>query len=214
MLFKMILKTAVALVIAAILGSGLVAFSHQVTYKKILSNQRAALVHSLSVLISHDIYDNDLVNDIAYFQDENLLGSDTPTVIYRARLQQHPAAAVLSIVAPAGYNGKIHLLVGIDYDGTLIGVRVISHQETPGLGDMIDARRSNWILSFNGLSLNNLTRKAWNVKRDGGVFDQFSGATITPRAVVKAVHNGLLFYENHKTEIFEAETPSIVQSQQ
>ncbi|WP_353572190.1 electron transport complex subunit RsxG [Candidatus Albibeggiatoa sp. nov. BB20] len=212
MLFKMIIKTAIALVIAAILGSGLVAFSHQVTYEKIISNQRAALVRSLNVLISHDLYDNDLVKDIAYFQDENLLGSDNPTAVYRARLQGHPTAAVLSPVAPDGYNGRINFLVGIDYDGTLIGVRVVSHQETPGLGDMIDARRSNWILSFNGLSLNNLTRKAWNVKRDGGIFDQFSGATITPRAVVKAVHNALLFYEKHKTEIFEADIASTAQS--
>ena len=203
MLFEMIKKTAIALVVAAILGAGLVAFSHQITYDKIVSNERAALIRSLSVLIDHDMYDNDLVNDITYVQDKKLLGSDNPIVVYRARLQDQPSAVVLSPVAPDGYNGKIHLLVGVDYDGTLIGVRVVSHQETPGLGDMIDARRSNWILSFNGLSLNNLTRKGWNVKRDGGIFDQFTGATITPRAVVKAVHNSLLFYEKHKAELFQ-----------
>lgn len=199
----LIMKTAVALVIAAILGSGLVALSHQVTHERITNNERAALVRSLNVLISSDLYDNNLVNDIAYFKNKALLGSDEPVVIYRARLQGRPTAAVLSPVTPDGYNGKIHLLVGVDYDGTLIGVRVVSHQETPGLGDMIDARRSNWIFSFNGLSLNSLTRRGWNVKRDGGIFDQFSGATITPRAVVKAVHNALLFYENHKAAIFE-----------
>lgn len=203
MLFEMIKKTAIALVVAAILGAGLVAFSHQITHDKIVSNERAALVRSLSVLIDHGMYDNDLVNDITYIQDKKLLGSDDPIVVYRARLQDQPSAVVLSPVAPDGYNGKIHLLVGVDYDGTLIGVRVVSHQETPGLGDMIDARRSNWILSFNGLSLNNLTRKGWNVKRDGGIFDQFTGATITPRAVVKAVHNSLLFYEKHKAELFQ-----------
>jgi len=203
MLFEMIKKTAIALVVAAILGAGLVAFSHQITHDKIVSNERAALVRSLSMLINHDMYDNDLANDITYMQDKKLLGSDAPIVVYRARLQDQPSAVVLSPVAPDGYNGKIHLLVGVDYDGTLIGVRVVSHQETPGLGDMIDARRSNWILSFNGLSLNNITRKGWNVKRDGGIFDQFTGATITPRAVVKAVHNSLLFYERHKTELFQ-----------
>ncbi|MCV6637480.1 electron transport complex subunit RsxG [Candidatus Albibeggiatoa sp. nov. NOAA] len=211
MLLQMIKKTAIALVVAAILGSGLVALSYQVTHEQIISNQRAALIRSLSVLINEDMYDNDLVNDIAYFQDRKLLGTDDPIVAYRARLQDRPIATVLSPIAPDGYNGKIHLLVGVDYNGTLIGVRVVSHQETPGLGDMIDARRSNWILSFNGLSLNNLTRKSWNVKRDGGIFDQFTGATITPRAVVKAVHNALLFYEKHKTEIFETETASMTQ---
>ncbi len=202
MLLQMIKKTATALLIAAILGAGLVAVSYQVTYKKIVSNQRAALVRSLNTLISHDLYDNDLVNDIIYFQDKELLGADEPVVIYRARLQDQPMAAVLSPIAPDGYNGKIRLLVGVDYDGTLVGVRVVSHQETPGLGDMIEARRSNWIFSFNGLSLNSLSRKGWNVKRDGGIFDQFSGATITPRAVVKAVRNALLFYNDHKAAIF------------
>jgi Na+-translocating ferredoxin:NAD+ oxidoreductase subunit G len=201
-MLKIMLHTSLALLIAAILGSGLVAFSYQLTFEQIKRNEREALIKSLSTLVDSEMYDNDLVNDITYVQHKELLGSDNPIIIYRARLAQHPTAAILSPVAPDGYNGKIHLLVGVDYQGKLLGVRVISHQETPGLGDMIDARRSNWILSFNGLSLNNLARTAWNVKRDGGIFDQFSGATITPRAVIRAVHNALVFYEEHKTIIF------------
>lgn len=110
---------------------------------------------------------------------------------------------MITAVAPEGYNGNIYLLVAIKIDGTLSGVRVVSHKETPGLGDGIETSRSNWILSFNGKSLDNLTNKQWAVKRDGGDFDQFTGATITPRAVVKAVNNALHYFKKNKVKIFE-----------
>jgi electron transport complex protein RnfG len=164
----------------------------------------------LNILVPKARYDNDLFTDIAIVHNEALLGTDRGVSIYRARKEGQPVAAVVASTAPDGYNGEIRLLVGINYDGTLIGVRVVGHKETPGLGDMIDARRSNWILSFDGLSLNNLTRTSWNVKRDGGVFDQFTGATITPRAVVKAVHNTLLHFEQNRDDIFSIATASTI----
>ena len=105
-------------------------------------------------------------------------------------------------MAPDGYSGNIHLLVAIKYDGTLAGVRVVNHKETPGLGDAVEAERSNWILGFTGKSLTNPGKKGWAVKRDGGQFDQFTGATITPRAVVKAVYKTLEYYQQHKTQLF------------
>ena len=121
---------------------------------------------------------------------------------YRARYRGAPAAVVLAPVAPDGYSGKIRLIVGIQYSGVLSGVRVVSHQETPGLGDKIDVRRSDWIKSFAGLSLRDPQQADWRVRRDGGVFDQFTGATITPRAVVAAVRRSLEYFDTHKDTLF------------
>jgi electron transport complex protein RnfG len=111
-------------------------------------------------------------------------------------------AAIISTVAPQGYNGNIYLLVAIRYSGKLAGVRVVKHRETPGLGDAIDEKRSDWISSFDNKSLQNPAPKDWKVKRDGGVFDQFTGATITPRAVVDAVYKTLQYFEKHRDELF------------
>ncbi|MCK5718717.1 MAG: electron transport complex subunit RsxG [Thiomargarita sp.] len=202
MLVKKMIQMAILLAFFAILGGGLVAFTFQITYEQIKANERAALLQTLSSLVPRDQYDNDLFEDIHYMRNETLLGSDKPIVIYRARKQGQPVAAVLNSVAPNGYNGAINLLIGISYEGVLMGVRVVSHQETPGLSDSIDERRSDWILGFNGHSLQNLEEKDWRVKRDGGVFDQFTGATITPRAVVSAVYNTLQFFQQHRDEIF------------
>ena len=110
---------------------------------------------------------------------------------------------MLETVAPDGYNGSIRLLVAINLDSTLAGVRVVQHRETPGLGDAIDAQRSDWILGFDGKSLTTPPRKDWKVKRDGGDFDQFTGATITPRAVVKAVKKALLYFQANGHGLFE-----------
>ena len=119
-----------------------------------------------------------------------------------------PVAVVLALIAPDGYGGPIKLLVGINADGSLAGVRVVNHHETPGLGDAIDTRRSNWILGFTGRSLGDPSPAQWAVRKDGGVFDQFTGATITPRAVVKAVKRALVYFEAHRDTLFaDGKTP-------
>ena len=197
-----IIRVATILTLFAILGSGLVTFTYQITAQHIAANERATLLRTLNALISQDQYDNDLFNDFIWVQNEELLGTHQPVILYRARKAEQPVAVLLIPVAPSGYNGAIRLLVGINYNGTLLGVRVISHQETPGLGDYIETRRSNWILDFKGRSLTNPNESGWKVKRDGGVFDQLTGATITPRAVVKAVHKALLFYQQQRTALF------------
>ncbi len=202
MLIKKMLKAAALLTFFAVLGGELVAFTFQLTHKQIIANERAALLRALNVLIPPDQYDNDLFTDTRQMQNEAVLGTIEPVTIYRARFCEQPVAAILTQVAPDAYNGRIRLLVGINYDGSLLGVRVLSHQETPGLGDNIEMRRSNWILSFNGRSLKNPDEAGWKVKRDGGIFDQFAGATITPRAVVKAVHKSLQFYQQYRDEVF------------
>ncbi|MCK5525396.1 MAG: electron transport complex subunit RsxG [Thiomargarita sp.] len=209
MLIKKMAQTAALLTLFAVLGGGLVAFSFEATHQRIEANKRAALLCTLNELIPFHYYDNDLFTDIREVQDEALLGTEEIVVIYRARKEGKPVAAVFNTLAPDGYNGKIHLLVGINYKGILMGVRVITHKETPGLGDGIELRRSDWILGFNGRSLINPDKGGWQVKRDGGDFDQLTGATITPRAIVKAVHKTLLFFQQYHEEVFAVDAQAL-----
>ncbi len=165
------------------------------------------MLRSLHQIIRPESHNNDIYRDVIQVSDP-LLGTEQPVSVYRARQGEQPVAAVIASVAPEGYGGEIKLLVGIRYDGTLAGVRVVSHKETPGLGDAIEAERSDWILKFAGRSLTNPEEKRWKVKKDGGVFDQFTGATITPRAVVQAVHNTLLYYRKNREALFTPATES------
>ena len=201
MVKKMIIS-ALLLALFAILGTGLVAYTEQSTADRIAANQRQALLESLQVLIPKTSYDNNLYRDHIRVIDLQQLGTKAPVDVYRARKAGKPVALVMTPVAPDGYGGDIRLLVAINYDGTLAGVRVVEEHETPGLGDNIEADRSPWIFGFKGRSLKNPTPAKWKVKKDGGVFDQFTGATITPRAVVKAVYHSLLYYKAHRDMLF------------
>ena len=203
MVYRPVFISAGFLLVFAVIGSGLVAFTFDSTEERIAENQRRALLKSLNQLVPSDRYDNDIFSDTLLVHDPELLGTEEPVTVYRARKDGWPVAAVLAPVAPDGYNGNIRLLVAINLDGTLAGVRVIQHRETPGLGDGIETDRSDWILGFNGKSLSNPAKKGWRVKRDGGQFDQFTGATITPRAVVKAVHKALLYFKLRRQRLFE-----------
>jgi len=201
--YRPIALSALVLFLFAVIGAGLVAFTFDSTAEKIADNERRALLKSLNELVPEQRYDNDIFGDVVYVSNSELLGSSQAVPVYRARKGGWPVAAVLAPVAPDGYSGAIRLLVAINVDGTLAGVRVVQHRETPGLGDAIEADRSDWILGFNGRSLSNPPAERWKVKRDGGAFDQFTGATITPRAVVKAVKEALLYFRAHGHELFE-----------
>lgn len=203
MSYRPVLISTIFLFLFAVIGSGLVSFTFDSTAERIADNQRKALLKSLNELVPSDRYDNDIFADTLYVNSSELLGTDDPVPVYRARKNGWPVAAVLAAVAPDGYSGAIRLLVAVNLDGTLAGVRVVQHRETPGLGDAIEAERSDWILGFKGKSLTNPVKKGWKVKRDGGTFDQFTGATITPRAVVKAVHKALLYFQLHAHSLFE-----------
>ena len=194
--------SAMLLGLFAVLGTGIVAYTFDKTKLRIAENERIAIVQSLHALIAPKEHDNDLYADFIRVNDKNLLGTDQAVNVYRARMKQQPVAAILNSVAPDGYSGSIYLLVAIRYDGKLAGVRVVKHRETPGLGDGIEIERSNWILGFNGKSLDNPPENKWRVKRDDGVFDQLTGATITPRAVIKAVKNTLRYYAANKDKLF------------
>lgn len=188
----------------AVAGAGLVALTADATRERIAANERAYLLRSLNDVVPASAYDNDLFNDTIEVVNPELLGTAEPVTAYRARRNGRPVAVILNVVAPDGYSGPIRLVVGIDADGAIRGVRVVSHRETPGLGDDIEAERSDWILAFDGKRLESLTPQGWGVRRDGGYFDQFTGATVTPRAVVKAVHNALIYFEAHRERLFEA----------
>jgi electron transport complex protein RnfG len=200
---RSVLSAAAVLGLFAVIGIGLVALVHDGTEARIAANERAVLLRTLKTLVPAASFDNDILADTVTARD-SALGTGQAVTVYRARRHGQPVAAVLSPVAPDGYNGAIKLLVAIRADGTLAGVRVIGHRETPGLGDFIDADKSGWILGFDGRSLNDPPESRWKVKRDGGDFDQFTGATVTPRAVVKAVYTTLVFFERNKTRLFDA----------
>jgi len=189
----------------AIAGTSLVAVTHEFTKERIASNERQTLLQSLNDLVPSNTVDNDMVSDTLIVSHPQLLGS-SETRVYRGRMQQQPVAAVLTPIVPDGYSGPIKLLVAVRYDGSLGGVRVINHKETPGLGDKIEESRSDWIFSFKDKSLNDPPIGQWKVKRDGGVFDQFTGATVTPRSIVKAVKNSLLYVRDHRDALYDKPT--------
>jgi electron transport complex protein RnfG len=199
---RQILLSGVFLSLFAVVGTTLVALTEYSTSEAIVENERQVLLRNLYALLPRDRLDNDIAADTLQLPASNLLGTDNTSTVYRARLLGEPVAAIFNSVAPDGYNGKIHLLVGIYIDGRLAGVRVVKHAETPGLGDAVEIRKSPWINDFAGKSLDNPTQERWRVKRDGGDFDQFTGATITPRAVVTAVRNTLLYYQQNADMVF------------
>jgi len=176
----------------------------RVTQDRIARNEQASIAARLDALIARDAHDNDLLSDRIEVVAPELLGTSRPVSVYRARLKGQPVAAVVRSVAPEGYRGPIELLVAVRRDGTLIGVQVLAHQETPGLGDAFERREAGWLDEFKGRSLTNPPQQRWTVRKDGGDFDAFTGATITPRAIVRGVRNTLEFYALNRERLFEA----------
>lgn len=185
-----------------IVGAGLVALSHEGTAPRIAANERQVLLDKLHTLVPPERIDNDMLTSYVDVNAPRALGAPS-TRVYRGTLQGQAVAAVLSPVYAPGYAGPIQLILAVDMTGTLTGVRVLKHRETPGLGDKIEIERSSWIRSFDGKSLSQPAPARWRVKRDGGEFDQFTGATVTPRAVVAAVKAALVYFEANKFLLFE-----------
>lgn len=195
-------RVGLMLAVFAIVATTLVAYTEQSTREQIRENERQALLEAINVLLPKEAYDNNILNDTLLLPPTPQLATEEPTVVYRARKNNEPVAVVLTSVAPDGYSGSIKILSAIYTDGSLAGVRVISHKETPGLGDKIDVQRDDWILQFAGLSLESPDESRWKVKKDGGEFDQFTGATITARAVVNAIKRTLEFFEANQGKLF------------
>ena len=196
-------KPALTLAIIAAVLTALMALVASFTRDRIASNEQAWIRQRLDALVPPATHDNDLLADSIAVTSPDLLGSSQPVKIYRARRAGAPVAAVLRPIAPDGYRGPIELLVAIGQEGRLIGVQVIRHQETPGLGDAFESRDVHWLDRFRGRSLTDPPPQRWTVRRDGGDFDAFTGATITPRAIVKAVRNALEYYQRNSQRIFD-----------
>jgi len=196
-------KPALTLAIIAAVLTAVLALVASFTRERIASNEQAWIRQRLDALLPPSTHDNDLLADSIAVTAPDLLGSAQPVKIYRARRAGAPVAAVLRPIAPDGYRGPIELLVAIGQDGRLIGVQVIRHEETPGLGDAFESRDVHWLDRFRGRSLTDPPIQRWTVRRDGGDFDAFTGATITPRAIVKAVRNALEYYQRNSRRIFD-----------
>ncbi|MDN3680489.1 electron transport complex subunit RsxG [Vibrio tapetis subsp. quintayensis] len=213
-MIKAIQKNSGVLAIFALLSTGVVAITHTLTADRILEQQQKNLLKVLNEVLPKEIHDNKLVEHCTLFTSKQYLGSDKPQPAYIATKNGSITGIAIQAIAPDGYNGQIKLMVGMDQTGTITGTRILQHAETPGLGDKIDLKVSSWIESFTGkrleqqndksnseASTSGWSMKQWAVRKDGGEFDQFTGATITPRAVVKAVKNASLFFQATHEEL-------------
>ncbi|NKF50444.1 electron transport complex subunit RsxG [Shewanella sp. WXL01] len=196
-------KNGTILAIFALLCTGLVAVISAMTEDTIEQQQKLQLTKLLAEVVPENMHDNPLTEHCILVHDPELLGNEQPMPAYVATIDGEPTALALEVIAPAGYNGDIKILIGVDSNNTLLGVRTLAHQETPGLGDKIELRKSDWVLQFSGWIYDN-TKPALKVKKDGGDIDQFSGATITPRAYLGAINNAMRFVEQNRTQLYRA----------
>jgi Na+-translocating ferredoxin:NAD+ oxidoreductase subunit G len=199
--------TALNLLVFALIGTALLAITYQLTHEPIAHSEEAEKLKLVTQITPAESYDNDIIKDTAQLPADDLLGNADTSIAYLGRLKDQPSIAVLQVIAPDGYSGKISLILAIHSNGKIGGVRVISDKETPGLGDYIEIAKNKWITVFDGKSLDDPKDADWKVKKDGGSFDYMAGATITPRAVVKAVHKALQYFAQHRDEMFKKNPP-------
>lgn len=195
-------KLAMVLAAFALVGTTLLAVTFNATKDIIAESEKRAKLALIAQILPPALYDNDIIRDAAVLQPVAELGNAEPILAYRALKDGQPAALVIEAIAPDGYAGKIKLLIAIKVHGEISGVRVVTHKETPGLGDYIEIVKNNWIKGFDGTSLDKYQSNDWKVKKDGGQFDYMTGATITPRAVVKAVHKALMWFSTNREAVF------------
>lgn len=185
----------------ALIASVLLGVSNCSTQGTIDQRLKEDLQNSLAEVIPAELHENDLLLDTVKIPSAEYNIGSTETTVYIARKAGKITAVCFKLTAPDGYSGAINMVMGIDSDGNILGVRVLDHKETPGLGDKIEVAKSDWILEFNGRSMDNPSKDKWAVKKDGGVFDQFSGATITPRKTTQAIYRGLQLFNAHRDEL-------------
>ncbi|GLT16401.1 electron transport complex subunit G [Vibrio zhanjiangensis] len=193
-------KNGAILALFACASTGVVALTHYLTKQQIGQQEQAQLLSVLNQVIPENMHDNNLYQSCTLVNHPDL-GTDSDMPVYLASKDGQPTALAIEAIAPDGYNGAIKIIIGMKHDGTILGTRVLNHQETPGLGDKIDLRITDWILSFSGKKVTQDSESQWKVRKDGGQFDQFTGATITPRAVVKAIKKAAQFVNSHSDEI-------------
>lgn len=204
MLGQSITRNSVLLALFAVCTTVLISGTYLLTRDRIALEKRHAEERALLEIVPRDRHDNSMLDDVIPVGPAAAglkLAEDKR--IYLARQNGEVVTAIVPVTAPDGYTGAIDLVVGVNRDGSIAGVRVLSHRETPGLGDKIDLKKTEWILGFDGRSLGNPEPARWAVRKDKGDFDQFTGATITPRAVVAATLRGLQYADANRQRLFE-----------
>ncbi len=214
-------KNSQILAIFAIVCTAIVGLVNELTKDKIKAQEQLQLLNTLHSIIEPSRYNNDITQDCVSLSSSLLGGSKSSSInkktsqtAYIARNDSDPIAIAMTSTAPDGYNGNIELIVAINMDDSISGVRVLKHQETPGLGDKIELRKSDWITSFNDKKLLSEKDSRWAVAKDGGMFDQFTGATITPRAIVKAVRKTLFYFKDNKNHLLTLPNSCLINNQE
>ena len=201
-----IIKTGATLAVIAAICTTLVAATYQLTRERIVANEKALLEQALQPALAGIFYEGGVSESrLVMLPPHDLPGNDR-ALIYRVYAQGKPVAALFAVTARDGFSGLIRILVGVEFDGTITGVRILQHRETPGLGDKIESARSDWIFQFDGRSMGNPEVTGWAIRNDGGEFDQLTGASVTPRAVIGAIRDTLLYFDAHRDEMFAAES--------
>jgi electron transport complex protein RnfG len=197
-------KSGITLAVIAAICTALIALTWQLTAERIEGNRKAYLEQSLQPALAGLFFDSGVTESMLTIPPpHDLPGSDT-AIVYRVYAGDAPVAALFAVTARDGYSGPIRLLIGIAMDGSITGVSVIEHRETPGLGDRIEATKSDWVLQFDGQSLVNPDATRWAIRRDGGDFDQLTGASVTPRAIIKAIKQTLSYFDANREALFAA----------
>lgn len=197
-------RPVAGLALIALVAGALVTGTERWTRERIAGNQSLQTLRQLNRVLAPELYDNDLHRDRIELLAPQALGSREPLPAWRGRLDGRPSAAVLTVIAPNGYNGPITLLVALRPDGRILGVRVTEHKETPGIGDAIEDTRSDWILGFDGKSLQQPPENRWRLTVDGGDIDHISGASMTSRTITSALRRTLVYFAANQDQIFAA----------
>ncbi len=196
---KQIVKTAAILTAFALVCTAVVTLTHILTAPEIAKQKELAILKTLNEIIADELYDNNLAQDCQLSIDEQ----GFPIKVFHARSDDKIVASAIETIVLDGYTGRIDLIVALDSNAKVLGVRTTQHKETPGLGDKVELKKSAWILSFNDKEVTEKNQSQWQVKKDGGSFDQFTGATITPRAVIKGVKRTVLWFQAQQAHLAE-----------
>ena len=199
-------KSGVTLAVIASICTAMVALTWQLTIDRIEQNKTEWLERSLQPALAGLFFDSGVTESMLVIPQPHELPGKEAAIVYRVYAADEPVAALFVVTARDGYAGPIRLLIGVEMDGTVTGVRVLEHRETPGLGDRIETTKSDWVLQFDGRSLREPEPAGWAIHGDGGEFDQLTGASVTPRAVIKAIRQTLTYFDVNTEAIFAADS--------
>lgn len=197
-------KSGLTLAAIAAICTSLVATTYHLTADRIAANDKALLEQSLQPALANLFYDSGVSESKLVLRPPHELPGNDEALIYRVYAQDEPVAALFVVTARDGFSGPIRILLGVDMTGVVTGIRILQHRETPGLGDKIEPSRSDWVEQFPGRALGDPDVTQWAIRRDGGQFDQLTGASVTPRAVIKAMRDTLVYFNANREAIFAA----------